>query len=101
MKGVCSVRETEVSRDNGAGHDPRFSLGVKLCAHEEEQRCESVQPMIEGILDQAAGIPQGERRAKIVQREQAPACGPKQQIGLTLQVVDVREETSHQGGSCE
>src|ERR1700730_8655639 len=101
MESVCSVREAEDSRDKGTRHDPRFSLGVKLCAHEEEQRCEGVQPMIEGVLDQAAGIPQGERRAKIVQSEEAPARGPKQQIGLTLQVVDVREETSHQGGSCE
>ena len=52
--------------------------------------------MIQCALNRARRHPLSNCRTQVVKRENRPRGGPQQQVSLALDVVDIREEASHQ-----
>ncbi len=89
-------------RQNAGGdecrHQPWLALRVKLRPEKKENAGNAKQPVIKRILEGCfAGLAR-ECRPEIMQREQAPARCPQQQIRLPFYAVDVREEARHKRG---
>ena len=60
-----------------------------------------MEPAIQRALHRAVRNPSRKCETNIVKREEAPARGPKQQIGLTFDAVKVREKTGNQTGKVD
>ena len=77
-RAFAAAHRPRTPGDDGAGHNPGLALRVELRAEKEEQRRQSVEPVVERALQGTSGNPLGERGAQIVKREETPAGGPQQ-----------------------
>src|ERR1700730_10070580 len=101
MNSVGGRPKSKYRGGDNCRRDPRLALVVKLCAEKKPDRGQSVYPAAERSFERSFGNPWPQSRAKIMQRIEDPPEGPDEQIGLTLDGVDICEETGYESGSRE
>ena len=99
---IVGHRPHEHERGGGAdGRKPGLLLRVELRAEQKDQTSHRGQPLLERHLHRRDGCPLLHEAREVVQREGGPADGPKKEIRLALEGVNVDEESGHQNGGDE
>src|SRR2546430_9704926 len=98
INGIGRGPDRQNAGGDQCGHQPWLALRVKLRTEKKENAGNAKQPVIKRILERSFAGLSRECRPEIMQREQAPARCPHQQVRLPFYAVDVREETRPKRG---